>query len=360
MVFLFHCLPEQLIATVPFASNLRSCLWLGVDLFFVLSGFLISGILLRLRDAPGKYRVFYGRRVLRIFPLYYLALLVVFCLFPMLPFMAEEIDELVAAPWFLLYSFNLHMASAGWHGSNLLNHFWSLCIEEQFYLVWPFFVFALDTRRIRGFFVAAVLLSVASKFALYAMHFRWETIYLFTLSHVDSLGLGALASHLYLNRSEATSARASRGLLLSALLLLAMFFYRGGFVVYSSWSQTFVPPVFAVAAACLIYLIAIDRAPRSLGHLLETRTMGLLGKYSYGIYVYHWILYKCFVNAEIFDATVGSQVLFFLTVAGSTLLTAVLSYHLFENQFLKAKTLFPIPSGSQSATASENTSGQGS
>ncbi len=341
MIFLFHCFPDRLLEGYALAGNLKQSLWLGVNLFFVLSGFLITGILLRLSNTPRRYRTFYGRRALRIFPLYYLGLLIAFGLLPLLPFMVVETDNLVALPWFLLYSFNLVVANAGWQGSDLLNPFWSLCVEEQFYLVWPLFIFAsLKAKRISLALKVVVLLSVLAKFALYAANFRWETIYLLTVSHVDSLGLGACAAYCHLKFAGRLVKPAAQGLLLSSLVLFGLFVYREGFSILSPWSHAFVPPLFAVATASLIYLIVTDALPKAVGGLLETRLLVELGKYSYGIYVYHWLIYKCFLNANVFGQSAASQILNFLVVVASTVVVSVLSYVLFESQFLKAKRHF--------------------
>src|SRR5262249_31841171 len=152
----FHTLPLQGIPAVgPYLGKLTSSMWVGVDLFFALSGFLITRILMGLRETPKRWRIFYSRRTLRIFPLYFFALSITLWVLPHSAF-RDEIKTLQPMwPWFYGYSFNIWIfvqnakVLAGhpigtpsfWPASDLLNHFWSLAVEEQFYIFWPLIVF---------------------------------------------------------------------------------------------------------------------------------------------------------------------------------------------------------------------------
>ena len=120
----------------------------GVDLFFVLSGFLITGILYDGRNKPHYFRNFYMRRLLRIFPLYYGVLAFVFFLAPLIPLLrGPTLDYLVEnQAWAWLYAVNIHVAKHGEWSLSYINHFWSLAIEEHFYLFWPLVVFMLAGR----------------------------------------------------------------------------------------------------------------------------------------------------------------------------------------------------------------------
>src|SRR4029078_7222796 len=130
--------------------------WVGVQIFFVLSGYLIPGLLVRDREQPlGSYlRDFYGRRALRIFPLYY-AVLAVLLLASVSGIQLSGVRE--ALPFAATYTYNFWYAA---HGtvSYLLTHFWSLCVEEQFYLFWPFVVYLCPPRYIRHLLMALILL----------------------------------------------------------------------------------------------------------------------------------------------------------------------------------------------------------
>ena len=122
--------------------------WVGVDLFFVLSGFLITGILYDSRSSGRYYFNFFGRRALRILPLYYGVLAVAFLVVPafLAPRSAEALTRDQA--WYWLYLINVKFAFDGWPEPAYLGHFWSLAIEEQFYLIWPLVVRMLSRRRL--------------------------------------------------------------------------------------------------------------------------------------------------------------------------------------------------------------------
>ena len=121
---------------------------LGVSLFFVLSGFLITGILYEACGKPHYFRNFYMRRVLRIFPLYYGVLALVFFVAPLIPLLrGPSFDHLLdRQAWAWLYGINIYIAKEGDWSFSFLNHFWSLSVEEHFYLFWPLIVFLLAPR----------------------------------------------------------------------------------------------------------------------------------------------------------------------------------------------------------------------
>ncbi len=120
----------------------------GVDLFFVLSGFLITGILYDARDKTSYFRNFYMRRFLRIFPLYYGVLALLFFVAPLIPLLqGATLDYLVERQaWAWLYGVNIYTAIRGEWALSFINHFWSLSVEEQFYLFWPLVVYLLARR----------------------------------------------------------------------------------------------------------------------------------------------------------------------------------------------------------------------
>ena len=167
----------------------------GVELFFVLSGFLITGILYDTHDGRYYFRNFYMRRLLRIFPLYYGVLALVFLVAPLIPRLrGPTLDYLLdRQAWAWLYAVNIYIARQGEWSFSYLNHFWSLAIEEHFYFFWPLVVFAL-ARKPR------VLITVSLAIALGAMLARltgslmglsWWTTYTFTPFRLDGLALGA-------------------------------------------------------------------------------------------------------------------------------------------------------------------------
>ncbi|WP_284666444.1 acyltransferase [Myxococcus sp. SDU36] len=184
MVISYHSLTGLRSASL---GSLFQVGWAGVDLFFVLSGFLITRILVQTRARGGYFRTFYARRALRIWPLYFLVLVFTFGVMGrLLPALAFDTHR-YAWTTYALYLQNLWMTD---FGPAPINVTWSLAIEEQFYLVWPLLVFFLRNGQLRALLWACVLLSPAAR--LVAL---WEgaapiQVYTFTLFRLDGLALG--------------------------------------------------------------------------------------------------------------------------------------------------------------------------
>jgi peptidoglycan/LPS O-acetylase OafA/YrhL len=190
-----------LLSLLHFSTN---ALQISLDLFFVLSGFLITAILIRTREDRAYFRNFYIRRVLRIFPIYYL--LLVFCFFvrPLLPGGAppwqQSLDK--EAAWFFLYAQNLAMAwrgeGIGWGG---LLHTFSLAIEEQFYLLWPLLVWLVPLRRLLHVCLAVIAASLTYKTWMWLNGASWWYLYVDTLTRVHALAAGgAVAAWLIVHK----------------------------------------------------------------------------------------------------------------------------------------------------------------
>ena len=167
----------------------------GVELFFVLSGFLITGILYDTHNGPYYFRNFYMRRLLRIFPLYYGALALVFFVAPLVPVLrGPTLDYLLdRQAWAWLYGVNLYIAKQGEWSFTYLNHFWSLAIEEHFYFFWPLVVFAL-ARRPRALIAMSLAIALCAMLARLTgslMGVSWWTTYTLTPFRLDGLALGA-------------------------------------------------------------------------------------------------------------------------------------------------------------------------
>jgi peptidoglycan/LPS O-acetylase OafA/YrhL len=187
-------------------------MWAGVDLFFVLSGYLITGILLKDRDRPDYFRRFYARRFLRIFPPYYLVLLVVFAL----TYPGWRSDWYVYAA----YVSNVRSALSPQVGSPDLAPMWSLAIEEQFYLLFPPLVFVLSTRRLTSALWLVVALAFACRLSFtLAFDSHWPVYYLLP-ARADLLAGGALLAVTERERPAWFRRWAPRGVWLSAASLL--------------------------------------------------------------------------------------------------------------------------------------------
>jgi peptidoglycan/LPS O-acetylase OafA/YrhL len=324
--------------------------WCGVDLFFVLSGYLITTILLWTKDSPGFFRNFYARRVLRIFPLYFSALSIVF--FVALP-VAERLHLAHSVPvseqlWYWLYLSNWRNASG--HILYYLSHFWTLAIEEQFYLIWPLIVFFLSRRSLIKVCAGTILICLASRCAL-CWNGAWtEFLHRGTFFRMDDLAWGALLalaatdpqSSLQLKR------RGKIGVSLAILVLAGILILVGpGALSLPMMSIGYT--ALGLTSACLVW-IASRRSGRLewSSRILNLGPLRNFGKYSYGIYVLHYpivILLQLGSGrlAAKFPWAPSNAALLVLRIVlgfGLSYLAALLSWNLLEKPFLRLKDRF--------------------
>lgn len=323
--------------------------WCGVDLFFVLSGFLITSILLATKDSGQYFRSFYARRVLRIFPLYFAALFAVFWVG--LPIAQRFGWAHAVAPrdqmWFWFYLSNWRNAFG--HNLYYLSHFWSLAVEEQYYLFWPLIVFLLNRRGLALFCIAAVIgcLSLRIAFGLYGAN--PELVQRATIFRIDTLAMGGLVALL------ATSSKPSREMLrYSAYAALLGAVAVISIMVVSGVSQLLLPmatlgyAAIAIVSAWLVWhSTAKSGSSDFVCQLLRLRPLGQLGKYSYGMYVLHYPLVilvleaaKRFVSQHPGQWKNTAHFLAILAGFGGSYLAALVSWNLIEKRFLRLKDKF--------------------
>jgi peptidoglycan/LPS O-acetylase OafA/YrhL len=323
--------------------DLRNQMWIGVTLFFSLSGFLITGILFDTLDCDHYLRTFYGRRVLRIFPVYYGFLLLLLILTPMLHFNWH------GQAWRLwTYTVNIPFTQ-DWTANPSpyinLRHFWSLAVEEQFYLIWPLLVLWLRTwRKIVTVALSGAVLALLLRTGLVVAHMGPGNHGLpFCM---DGLLLGATLALLV--RSSFRDRVVAWGpwiFTVSATIILGA----GIHDPFLSWSD----PVFTTIGMSVIALgttalVAASLDSRSLFHrIFSARVLRFFGTYSYGIYVYHYSV----------DAMLSLRLRYWWERHGATkpeavllaaipgivisVVLAVLSYRLYEIHFLRLKRFFP-------------------
>jgi peptidoglycan/LPS O-acetylase OafA/YrhL len=340
----------------------------GVELFFVLSGFLITGLLYDSRNDPRHFRNFYMRRFLRIFPLYYGVLAFVFFVAPLIPLLrGPTLDYLVdRQAWAWLYAVNIYIAKNGEWSFSYLDHFWSLSIEEHFYFFWPLVVFLL-ARRPRALIavsLATALCAMLARLTGSLMGLSWWTTYTLTPFRLDGLALGAFIAVMV--RQPGGLDRLARALPLTAAVaggLLAVTFAWTRLV--SREELELVLPVRAalilILLACLLVyaLIAPERSATS--RFFCATPMIFLGTYSYGLYVYHhFISYYLITNrtdlalAQWLGSHLAAVALQTALGVSVSLAMAFVSYELFEKRFLRLKRLFgtaasPVPQRSAAA-----------
>jgi peptidoglycan/LPS O-acetylase OafA/YrhL len=336
-----------------------------VDVFFVLSGFLITGILLDTRDSPRYFRNFYVRRFLRIFPIYYPMLAVVFFIVPrFMPFDTPGLRMIWRNQlWLWTYLTNIGFvvhrriwADAGWLD---LNHLWSLAVEEQFYLFWPLIVLLCSRRTFKMVCVACLIGSPALRCALWLLHQRIGAIYFPTPCRLDGLALGALVATLVRERGVASLVGAApKMVFVSLALLLGLSVWRGGLRFNDTPTVVF-GPTFAALLAASVLVLSIHSIPGNpVAGVLNNSFLRSAGKYSYAMYLYHEPLQPLLwhlMSGDRIARWVGSQalgyVLFVALFGAVTFAAAFVSWHLYEKHWLKLKRYFEYDRPEPTATA---------
>jgi peptidoglycan/LPS O-acetylase OafA/YrhL len=339
-----------------FVLRVSSAGWWGVELFFVLSGFLITGILLDTRGQPGQLRNFWARRALRILPLYYAVLLVSLVVLPQLDhaklerFARIRGDEL----WYWLHLQNFAIALHGIrHG--ILDVTWSLAIEMQFYLLWPFAVAVLAPRRLMHACVALLATSIAWRAWLLAAGTTPTEIYLLTPGRIDGLVLGAMVAAAY--RCDQVWVRRLLGgpafwASLAGVLVIHVFSDPEVSSEFA-WSRPAWQSVgFTLLALAFAGLLSRTVEPGRDGparRVLEHPVLRSFGKYSFAMYLFHLPL-RAFIRdrvyspeqfATLFGSQLPGQVIFFALALTLTYGAAWLSWHAYERHFLALGRFFP-------------------
>ncbi len=317
----------------------------GVDLFFVLSGFLITGILLGAKRQPGYFQNFYARRALRIFPLYFGVLVVAFLV---LPIASPRIAAMFAdardhQAWLWLYGTNILQANSGGWPFGYFDHFWSLAVEEHFYLVWPLVIYFANFRAAIAACVTVIVFAPAVRVTWLMMGGNDVAPEVFTLFRADSLAMGALAAVLMKQQSAAAwlvpVSRHGLWLLALVLILLKLSGRR--------W-LTLPDTVFAALFACLVVVAMTARTESFAGRFWNASWLQFFGKYSYAMYVFQFPLIPILapiLSVEILAGHVGdtslARIAYIVLMTAITTTLAVASWHLYEKHFLAFKRFFP-------------------
>jgi peptidoglycan/LPS O-acetylase OafA/YrhL len=334
-VVLFHFFPR---AGAGVLVPLVSTGWAGVDLFFVLSGYLITSILYAHRGTIDYYRNFYGRRVLRLLPLYYFLFAGIAVLTPVLHihWRLGHFVMLLQGSNFVLPRDN----SLGNLGPFNFFHLWSLSVEEQFYLIWPWLIGSrLEQKALQRICVAGIVAAPALRLLLLHWHVNPWWMYQSLPTRMDALFAGALLALI-----PRPSLRLSRIVALSSLLVLACLISRGHSFFFLS------PAIQGIGYSALALLfasaVAMSLHPSTMVHrICSWPVLRFYGKYSYGIYLWHYLLSEQFgalslwVQRHFMTPLAASVASVGLILLCSTLI-AVVSYKAIESPFLVLKKRF--------------------
>ena len=330
--------------------------WIGVQIFFALSGFLITAGLLDTQGARNYFSGFYARRALRILPLYYGVLLVTLVIVPRLigsPGVLHQAVQNQATLW--LFTSNWSRASV--YG---FTHFWSLAVEEQFYLVWPFVVYRLGPRPLLAVCGGIALVSLAVRIGIVLHGASVDAVYMETPCRMDALALGSGGACLVRIPGMSEFIRARLPAIGAATFCL---FLAGipltGVYNYSRLSvETYGYSILAWSCAVFVTGVAMTDGPKPswLSAALRWRVLRSCGKYSYAMYVFHEMIHKLLVQPWLAarfgqhppaDAVFATSGAIFIASYG----LAFFSYYSFERRFLELKRLVkPYRHGAQPVT----------
>jgi peptidoglycan/LPS O-acetylase OafA/YrhL len=257
---------------------------IGVNIFFVLSGFLISRILMTNRDEAQRlknnklvvFKNFYVRRALRIFPVYYFLVLLIF-------FFHKYLGAKFTRPEFInsvSYTINFYFFHLK-HWGDLTVHFWSLAVEEQFYLLWPFVILFINKKYLIHGIIFFIMVGIVSQCLMQSQEFG----HIPTYTCFDSFGLGALLAWITLYKPPST-VKLYKVLRVLSIVCVAILILQA---IYGRWEHFPQRTVHSIIALWMITYVLLNRGKGwfSFSSFLNNRSLFFLGKISYGIYLYH-------------------------------------------------------------------------
>ncbi|MBC8164348.1 MAG: acyltransferase [Bryobacteraceae bacterium] len=309
---------------------------LGVDLFFVLSGFLITGTLLDSKHSPTYFRDFYAKRILRLFPVAYLYLLVTAFLFPTLHRMLGTSMPDYAGDWWWYLAYVPNLKPGQGAGDPYLWHFWSLAVEEQFYMFWPFLVLLLPTRWLFRSCLAMVAASLFFRIYWVGSGESIQLVYRNTFARVDAMAIGAAVLLVQRQYQKLLPAVRSISIVAAALFLVTLPIL--GVSEKSPWMRTGGQTLAGLAFGGLILYATENRY-----NWLSWRPLRQMGKYSYCLYVIHVAVIAHMEWVQAFLTRKGVPGMQWVAVLASMPLCygiAALSWSWLEAPILKLKSRF--------------------
>jgi peptidoglycan/LPS O-acetylase OafA/YrhL len=345
IVFLFHFGggTHSSLRIVRFVGLINKGGWVGVSLFFVLSGFLITGILWDSFDQPHWWRNFYIRRALRIFPLYYGSIFLVM-LAAALAGTFQKAIQLIWIPILFLQNMpHLHSLVDQIASPLGLFHFWSLAVEEQFYLIWPFLLFAFRRSRDHARNLCITVFLISCLFRILIWTFDPAGDYGgFLITRAGELAAGGWLALAYRGTEWHRIQRFAPAVALVAITaFIATGIITGSFNSGDRAQMIYGLPCITIGFAALL---TMAMKPGFVQRCAEASWLRWLGGISYGIYVFHMLFLSLYSSIErrIFGSRselVTHAALFVIAAVGAVV-SAWISFHFFETPFLKLKDRF--------------------
>ncbi|MEO5501823.1 MAG: acyltransferase [Ginsengibacter sp.] len=337
LVITFHYFSDKL--------SVFSIGWTGVDLFFVLSGYLITSRLILTFSRPGYFRHFYKNRILRIFPLYYVTLIGFYFITPHFipPYYYKNLEFYRNhAPSFFLFFENWIFIK---HPDIIQNHLqvlWSLAVEEQFYLIWPFFIFFfVNSKHLKTILIIWVFLIVILRTTLYLVY--PDNLYVFfynTFCRMDAFIIGAVLFLIHKKILKPVHP------CIVAIAVLSAF---AGIIIWKTNPATspFIPTIGLTCIAifyALIIQIAVQKKYKSFSYILNRPWLIFIGRISYGLYIFHWIILRFsfeplsnYIDIHFSTGRLLSNYLTLFLCLILSFVVSIISYRYYESFFLKLK-----------------------
>ncbi|MBC8034026.1 MAG: acyltransferase [Chitinophagaceae bacterium] len=338
--------------------------WIGVQFFFVLSGFLITGILWneKFKPAPRSFKLkkFWVRRSLRIFPLYYGYILAIGICFLLFNFPSYYTTYF---PYLVTYTVNYTRLLPGWQGNPLFTHLWSLSIEEQFYLLFPLIILFTPAKHIPKLLVVIMIVSPSVRFLLgeyykargYSANVVANVVNFNTLSHLDAFCTGGIIPILSLDKRIRKPG--------TVFLVAALIAITAGLVNYANsahagnywedlgwnhwqtgnYQHVWMYTMINILGASVILMLVSSHSQQLMKYpkrVLEHRWMVRIGQISYGMYLFHWLILVYVFNKILQPETYLSKALIFIPYVITVYLFSEVSYRLYEVHFIKLKDRF--------------------
>ena len=322
---------------------------LGVDIFFALSGFLITGILQRTKALPHYFRNFYARRALRIFPLYYAMVFFSLIVLPHLTHVRDTKFDAVYRDsiWYWLHLSNFAIARRGAFTHGILDVSWSLSIEEQFYLAWPLIVWLTRERWLYAIAVVLIAVSWISRILLTTQGASPVAIYTLTYCRLDALAIGA-ATALFVRRSSEADIRTWAVPFSIAACVVAVSMVSLCMLHSLHWLTLTITSTSVALATAAMIVSSLAWRVGWVARGLSVAPLTLLGRFSYGMYLMHYpiaaVLRVAVLERHtvplVFGSSLPAQLAFELLAIAATFAAAWLSWHLYEKPFLSLKRYF--------------------
>lgn len=339
IVFLSH-LPYDLLNNLGF---LKIDGTIGVYFFFTLSGFLITYILLYEKTTSNgfNFKNFFARRMLRIWPLYYLVLLFAFCSSFIIAFLHLPSSDVGYSPNWLMSAFFLENYMVIYHNGyanvSPIPVFWSLCVEEHFYIIWGVLLYFLKIKKVPIFILAFIGIAFLSRYLFFLNNMLFKDI----LTNIDFFMFGAIPAYLFVNFKEKTCSIINKvPVFFKVLLILTtlVYMFASGHIEFG-YSKLIHPVIFGLLFSAIIFVFLPSENKLKIS---DKNIFSRLGIYTYSLYLIHVIVIHLIIQLfNKFQINFAHNSIYFVLLAlGITVFGSYLSYVLIEKPFLRLKKYF--------------------